>query len=65
MNAKLYVHITSSLVAAAGALLAVGDKITAIPALPPYLVNAWPIVVFVATLIDRVGSAIVDNSNKQ
>jgi hypothetical protein len=60
MNPNLIVHIVSSLVAAAGGILSIGDKITAMPGLPPNLVNAWPVVLVIATIIDRVGSAIVD-----
>jgi len=60
MTGKAWIHIVSSLVASAGAVLAIGDKITAIPSLPGYVVNAWPLVVFFSTIIDRVGSAIVD-----
>lgn len=64
MNPKTLVHIISTLVASAGAILAIGDKITAMPGLPANLVNAWPLVVFVATLIDRIGSAIVDTKQE-
>jgi len=59
MNQKSFVLILSSIVAAAGAVLAVGDTITALP-LPPYLVNAWPVVLVSATLIHRVGMAIIE-----
>lgn len=64
MNSKRYVHLTSLIVASAGAVLAIGDKIIAMPGLPQGLVSAWPLVVFIATLIDRVGSLVVDESNK-
>jgi hypothetical protein len=62
---KTTIHILSSLVASAGATLAIADKITAVPALPPSLVNAWPLVVFAATLIDRIGSAIIDTLKEE
>lgn len=60
MKPKLYIHITSTLVASAGAILALGDKVVSMPGLPGWLVNAWPLVLFSATVIDRIGSALVD-----
>jgi hypothetical protein len=61
MNPKTIVKIISALVAAAGGVLSIADVITAIPSLPPYVVNAWPLVFLAATLIDRVGIAIVNS----
>lgn len=63
MNEKT-IKIISAIVAAAGGVLAVADTITAIPNLPPYLVNAWPVFLAVATLIHRVGSIFITPEKK-
>jgi len=59
MTQKNIVLFLSSIVAAAGAVLAVGDTITALP-LPPYVVNAWPLVLAASTLIHRIGMAVIE-----
>lgn len=64
MNEKT-IKIISAIVAAAGGVLAVADTITAIPALPPYLVNSWPVFLAVSTLIHRIGGAIIADSQKK
>lgn len=60
MTPKLWVRIAASVVAASGAILAIGDKIIAMPGLPGDLVNAWPLVMFAAILTNQVGAAIIE-----
>jgi len=57
---KLTLNITSLILALAGAVLSVGDKITAIPSLPGWLVNAWPVILVLATVVHRCGSIMND-----
>lgn len=56
---KTFILTLSSVVAAAGAVLAIGDTITALP-LPAHLVSAWPIALAASTLIHRIGMAIIE-----
>jgi hypothetical protein len=65
MNPKSIVKLVSAIVAAAGGVLSIADVITAIPSLPPYVVNAWPLVFLAATLIDRVGIAVINSIEKK
>ena len=60
MTPKAKVNTVSLIVAIVGAILSVGDKITAVPGLPGWLVNAWPLVFFLATLIHRLGPALIE-----
>jgi hypothetical protein len=53
-------NITSIVLAVVGAILMTGDKITAIPGLPGWLVNAWPLFYFIATLVNRLGPALTE-----
>jgi hypothetical protein len=64
MKPKTKVHIWSIVVATTGAVLTFGATIKEIPGLPGWLTQAWPFVFFLATLIDRVGSAVVDSKAK-
>lgn len=60
MNKIVMLHIVSLFIALAGAVLMVGDKITAIPGLNPWLVNNWPTFFFAATMLDRIGKIILN-----
>jgi hypothetical protein len=57
----IILHILSLLVAIAGAILAYGDKWSAMPGLPEWLVHSWPLVMFAATVIDRIGKIVIDS----
>jgi len=60
MKPKLWINIVSALVASAGAVLAVGDTLVAMPGLPDGLVSAWPLVLVGSTLIQRIGNAVLE-----
>jgi len=60
MKPKLWLNLASAVVASAGAILAIGDTLVAMPGLPDWLVSAWPLVLVGSTLIQRVGNAIIE-----
>lgn len=57
---KLILDLSSLATAVAGGVLAFGDKWVQIPGLPDGLVHSWPLVIFTATVIDRVGNIIIN-----
>lgn len=65
MNSKVVINIVSLIIAIVGVILAIGDKLTDIPGLPGWLVSSWPFVFFLATIINRIGAAILAwNANR-
>lgn len=60
---KLILDLTGLFVSIAAGLLAIGNQITAIPGIPGWIVNGWPVVIVAATIIDRVGNIIISYLN--
>jgi|RhiMetdeSRZDD1v2_1073273.scaffolds.fasta_scaffold801778_3 hypothetical protein len=56
---RLLTDLLSALVALSGGLLYVADEVRAINAIPAHLANAWGLVLVLATVINRVGQAVI------
>lgn len=64
-TSKIIFNSVTIAIAVAGGILAVGDEIKAIPNLPGWLINAWPVFIFIATITSRIGSIVVIHLTKQ
>lgn len=56
---KNHLDIASLAVAIAGGILAVSNQLIAIPGLPGWLTCSWPVVLALATLVDRIGNIVL------
>lgn len=58
------IRIVSALIAAASAILAMGDKLIAMPGLPGWLTSSWPLVLAAAGLFKNIATAILPPEEK-
>lgn len=53
------IHIITVILTLVSSILAVGDKVTAIPLVPGWLANSWPFVLIVAGVFKSTAQAIL------
>lgn len=54
------IRILTAVLAATGGVMSISDKLEQIPGLPPSFSQWWPAVLAFATVVDRIGHALLD-----
>lgn len=53
------IRLTTAGIAAAGAILSIGDKLYSMPGIPGWLTSSWPVVMVSATIFNAVAHALL------
>lgn len=54
------IRIITAFIALTSGILAIGDKLTAMPGLPGWVTSSWPLVLAIATIFNHVAHILID-----